>query len=350
MRLLENKLTNIIWPKVVKYGNKILASAPIAMLLTIAIFAYELNENEREAAAALEKQKVVTDNLKTIEQSLSTRHIGIFPDYLTEINKLLAETPLSTQDTSMVIIFEDVLFYGAFYNGVAFKEMIVQLAKLANENKKIMIAYYDNNRSSEGRERRDRMFREVIQESWMKQEDLISLAQERTALVQDPLYLNEVRARRRYATIDSIVCEKYFAIYRDEQRKVFSERRDKILIPFYDQTKNDNKLFLRLDNIKNAYLGKPEKDITFYDIYTMYYEFTEQLKLFFRQHNIETLPLNSYLSMSCWANGGKTLFAFPGRFAADEIGFISHDEHILNYIKTMLHGVLSQSKEKHEED
>jgi hypothetical protein len=307
-----------------KIGKVILTSAPFALLLSIAFFWYEMYENDKETDKMLSE-------MKTIEQSLSTRHIGIFPDYLDEINLLLSETPLN--DTSKIIIFEDVLFYGAFYNGNAFKDMILQLSKLANDGKKIVIAYYNNDKEF----RRGRMFREVVQESWMRQSDLALLSQERVNILQDTVYKG---MRNRFSVADSIVSEKYFALYRDNERKEFLDRREKILVPFYDAAKNDNLLFQRLDNLKNTCFNKPEATITFYDIYTMYYQFTEELKLFFFQHNIRTLPLNNYLTMSCWSNGEKVLFALPGRFAADEIGFISHDNAILNYIEAMLNGAL----------
>jgi hypothetical protein len=275
-------------------------------------------------------------NLKQIEQSLSTRHIGIFPDYLEEINKLLAETPQN--DSFQVIIFEDVLFYGAFYNGAAFKKMIQHLSELRLAKKKIFIAYYDNDKDNW---RNSRMFREVVQESWMRQEDLHCLSKYRKE-VMDSVPEDDTR---RFRMADSIASEKYFALYRKTEQEKFSERREKILVPFYDADENDNILFKDLDAIKSKCFGKPENEITFHDIYTMYYDATERLKTFFKHQSIEMIPLTTYLSMSCWSNGEKVLFAFPGRFAADEIGFISHDGAILLYINTMLKGVQSSSSE-----
>ena len=144
---------------------------------------------------------------------------------------------------------------------------------------------------------------------------------------------------------DSIASEKYFNFYRANELKEFTERIEKIRLPFYDETKNDYALFLKIDSIKNACINKPINTITFYDIYTMYYQVTEELKLFFEQHNIQLRPLNNYLTMSCWSNGEKVLFAFPGKYAADEIGFISSDNAILHYIETMLNGVENSLKD-----
>jgi len=331
--------TTVEKPSKKKTGEKILNfitnSAPFALLLSVVFFAVEFYKNDKEFDETIK-------GLKTIEQSLSTRHIGIFPDYLDEINKLLAETPRSTKDTAKIIIFEDVLFYGAFYNGNAFKEMIQQLTELSNKGKKIIIAYYDNNKEW----RRGRMFREVVQESWMRQADLSKLVQERSEIVESLQKGNTGGANLlNLLKADSIASEKYFACYRDDKQGDFSRRRDKIRrFSFYDATKNDNLLFDRIDKIKNVCMNKPENSITFNDIYTMYDQITEQLKSFFYQHNIKTIPLDNYLAMSCWSNGEKVLFAFPGRFAADEIGFISHDPAILYYIATMLYGVENISR------
>ena len=293
--------------------------APIGLLLSILSFVSEAR-----------KSGELVKNLTQIEQSLSTRHIGIFPDYLDNINQLLSETTITSGGERGIIIFEDVLFYGAFYNGVAFKEIIRQLSDFAERGKKITIAYYDNTTG--------RMFREVVQESWIRQQDLRKLAEERRDLRRAGSGLpREENTPRR--NIDSIASEKFFAHYRDEDRKEFSQRIGRILVPFYNEAAGDDHLFYTLDSIKNTYLNKPVGTILFNDIYRMYHDITEELKAFFEGRNIQLIPLNNYLTMSCWSNGEKVLFAFPGRFAANEIGFISSDRAILDYIETMLEGV-----------
>jgi hypothetical protein len=306
--------------------------APFGFILSIAFFLVQFNKSTK-----------LVGNLTHIEQSLSTRHIGIFPDYLDEINQLLAETPYSPKDTTKVIIFEDVLFYGAFYNGDAFKEMIKRLAELSSKGKKIAIAYYDNTIDM----RNGRMFREVVQESWMRQKDLRRLIEDRRLLI-DSLQATNLPRRQRFLTADSIASEKYFVVYRDGDRNDFTKRVEKILAPLYDAARNDYSLFQKIDEIKANCLNKPVNTISFNNIYTMCQVVTDILKVFFEQHNVKLIPLNNYLSMSCWSNGERVLFAFPGRFAADEIGFISHDPAILRYIDTMLAGIESTGKDNNE--
>ena len=305
-----------------KIYQAIVILSPFGLILSIVFFLVQAKESEQ-----------MVTNLTHIEQSLSTRHIGIFPDYLGDINRVLSETPCYDNDSTKIIIFEDVLFYGAFYNGTAFKEMIEQLSRLSDRGKKIVIAYYDNS----GDMRNNRMFREVVQESWIRQQDLRKLTQERRELISSLRKENSAKGNI-FLLADSIASEKYFAYYRDNEYKEFSKRIEKILLPFYDNTKNDFPLFLRMDEIKNTCLNKPVNTITFHDIYTMCQLVTEELKTFFEQHHIQLIPLNNYLTMSCWSNGEKVLFAFPGKFAADEIGFISIDHAILDYINTMLEG------------
>jgi hypothetical protein len=306
--------------------------APFGFILSIAFFMVQTKRSEK-----------LVNNLVTIEQSLSTKYIGIFPDYLDKINQLLSETPLN--DTAKIVIFEDVLFYGAFYNRTEFKKMIENLTKLSTHGKRITISYYDNSDNM----RAARMFREVVQESWMRQTDLSKLAQDRRVLM-DSLQNQNVLRRRTYNIADSIASEKYFACYRDGDRKEFEQRVRKILIPLYDATKNDYQVFSKIDEIKNNYLNKPANAITFYDMYMMYQQITDELETFFKTNKIQLIPLDNYLTMSCWSNGEEVLFAFPGRFAADEIGFMSQDLAILRYIDTMLEGVKSSLKSNSNEN
>ena len=301
--------------------------APFGFILSIAFFMVQTKKSAN-----------LVHKLSGIEQSLSTRHIGIFPDYLDKINELLSETPVNNE--ANVIIFEDVLFYGMFYDGVAFKKMVENLARIS-QNRQITIAYYDNSDNM----RSGKMFREVVQESWMRQSDLLKLADERAKLRRDSSIYSKIKGGKRFSYIDSIASEKYFAIYRDEERAEFDKRLEKILIPLYDASKHDYPVFKQIDNIKQKYLKKDITNITFYDFFSVYKEITDELIAFYRTNKIELIPLTNYLTMSCWSNGEKVLFALPGRYAADEIGFISHDLAILQYIDTMLEGVRSSQKD-----
>jgi len=300
--------------------------SPFGFILSIVFFFGEVKNSEK-----------LVDNLVGIEQSLSTRHIGIFPDYLDEINELLSGTSLS--DTARIIIFEDLLFSGAFYDKEAFKSMVDNLIKLSH-SRRIIIAHYENSSDM----RRGRMFREVVQEAWMLQTDLPRLRHTRLEIA-DSLRKKEVERQNVYRISDSIACERLFAAYRDKDKSGFEKRVKKILIPLYNDPENDFPVFKEIDDIKQMHLDKPLNTISFYDIYTMYQQITDSFSAFYKTNKIQLIPLGNYLSMSCWSNGEKALFALPGRFAAEEIGFISRDNAILQYINTMLDGVINSMED-----
>ncbi|MDR1383496.1 MAG: hypothetical protein LBJ67_06590 [Planctomycetaceae bacterium] len=333
--------------KQIKIGNFtkfILTSAPFTLLLSIVFFWYEMNASTKE-------EEIVVDKLKKIEQSLSTRYIGIFPDYLPQINELLSETEAGDS----IIIFEDVLYYGIFSAPQEFKQMINQLIYLANNGHSITIAHYNVNG------RNPRQFREAVQESRISQQYLSKLAEERSIMLDDDsTRQNDLqdKGRQRFILADSIVSEKYFAQTRKDNLEKFKEKIENCLQPMYQE--GDAMLFKRIDEIKKQALDKSSgkrhaldkdelKKITFNDFYEMYRNISNEIGKTFENHyssRIKTIPLNNYLTMACWSNGKELLFALPGKFAADEIGFISHDDNIQKYIKTMLNGVKSQNNER----
>ena len=78
--------------------------------------------------------------------------------------------------------------------------------------------------------------------------------------------------------------------------------------------------------------------------YNMYKDMSNAVSdLFGQNENIELIPLNENMMMSCWLsdiNGEeKAIFAFPSKYSTDEIGFISQDASFANYIRTMLEGI-----------
>ena len=68
-------------------------------------------------------------------------------------------------------------------------------------------------------------------------------------------------------------------------------------------------------------------------------------KLYSIYPNIELIPLQESLLMSCWMadiNGKEhAIFAFPSKYSTEEIGFMSQDVAFADYIHKMLRGVRS---------
>ncbi|MBP5614548.1 MAG: hypothetical protein J6X35_10460, partial [Bacteroidales bacterium] len=92
--------------------------------------------------------------------------------------------------------------------------------------------------------------------------------------------------------------------------------------------------------------GKGINEVHFADYERMYSDVTDCIAECYRYHGIELLPLNEYLTMSCWlikpANKNssvKSILAFPSKYSSDEIGFYSQDELFSEYIVTILNGV-----------
>ena len=66
----------------VKITRIVMNSASFALLLSVAFFSYEILEGKKET-------EVIVNNLKEIQNSLSTQYLGLFPEYISNINILL---------------------------------------------------------------------------------------------------------------------------------------------------------------------------------------------------------------------------------------------------------------------
>ncbi len=314
MKLNNEKIKN---SKIVTVGRVLLNSAPFALLLSMVLFWVEMYQSDKEG------EEMISE-LKMIEQSLSTRFIGIFPDYLAQINEILE----TTKDGEPIVIFEDVLYYGLFYNPSEFKKMITNIVDLSNSGHKVTIAYYGVN---------TRMFKEVVQESRIDKQYLTPLREEARAILEQHRAAGK---KMSYQKADSIASEKFFAMTRQDNPKVFREGVDGFRTKLYND--GDAKLFKSLDEIRDKALGKDYNEITYADFFNMYSDISDTIVASLESSfnsNIEFIELRNYLVMSCWSNSRRILFALPGKFAADEIGFISHDEAIHNYIETQLAGI-----------
>jgi hypothetical protein len=330
----KNTYKEKIYKSLFKLGKFIFTSAPFALLLSVIFFWIENSDNDKKFSETIKNLNKInlsfTNNLNKIEGSLSTRHIGIFPNYLQEINKLLENANI--EDT--IIIFQDVLYYGIFSHPEGFKTLINRLINLA-EKHDIFLAYYDIN---------SRAFRRSVLESRINKKYIGKIDKERLSLLQKfrTQYAdNSNNNMNIYLKADSIVCEKYFACSRNESD--FEEKINRNLIPLYDAERDRDSLFFRIDEIKRRNIGKPAKSITFYDLQKMYRSISEELIMVFKRHEkIKLIGVTETHVMSCWLNGDKAILAFPSKYATDEIGFYTHDPIFSKYIHTMLKGVQNQ--------
>lgn len=101
-----------------------------------------------------------------------------------------------------------------------------------------------------------------------------------------------------------------------------------------------------IQKIKEKYLKKDINKISFNDFEMMDREISMVIAEAYKIRNINLVPLDEYLTMSCWmikygnTSGIKAVLAFPSKYSSDEIGFYSQDEAFSRYISTMLNGLL----------
>lgn len=336
--------------------NTFASSAIIGLAITLLIFAYKVYSGKKQFDETV-------DRLDGISRSLSTRCLGKFPAYISEINDIF--TTLETGDT--VIIFEDVLYYGIKSDPVGFSRLQQLLLNHSRQGGKVIVAYYDNHARKVGM--KPTVFHRMILESRIAAKYL----QEMPVELQKELDLSAAKdttglhdranrmARRTY--IDSCVTEKYFGMTRDNDMAA-AQKVLKGYLTFFDVIKHDasstvlndaviNNLCGNIDSIMHYYIGKGMdakgkgvSEVCFADYEKMYSDVTDCIAECYRYHGIELLPLNEYLTMSCWlikpANKNRSvmsILAFPSKYSSDEIGFYSQDELFSEYIVTILNGV-----------
>ena len=360
----------------------ILDSATFALLLTVILFSYEMVNNTKES-------EQIVSNLKEIQSSLSTRYLGLFPEYIDNINHLL-NSAIEEQDKSeirdSVIIFEDVLYYGIRSDAEGFRRMIENLMTLSNRGCHITIAYYDVNH---------RPFKQMIQDKLLSPEHKRALrndmdsyrkrvaafrnesekivpsisshteieAKQRALINEyfdDYLIKNPSRGDSIHKVVNNIyredmvfasLTQQYYEASFDVNKEKIKATIDGLRVPLPQKegvvdatTLRINQLLTKLDEVKCLYMNKPYDEITYVDFVNMYQDISMCIcDLLIQQPNIELLLLKENILMCCWmsAINGKTqaIFAFPSKYSSDEIGFISQDPAIARYIHTMLNGV-----------
>ena len=312
---------------VVKIFRSLVSSAAVALVITLVIFIVEQKGDAERTDKLVENLHTISDNLLGVQNSVSTRYLGIFPDYLSEVNDLLS----NVHQKDSVIIFEDVLYYGILSKPENFIRMNQQLLSHADRGGSVTIAYYD----VEGR-----IFHRMIREQ--------RILPEYFADMDDELRLQ--RNRKGAGPIDDMeICEKYFRLTREKSPEALRQNVDKYLKPLsvYDLGTDAisielKDLLARMDSVKTHWLAKDKKRILFSDYENMYRGLSKELISVYKSHGIELIPLNEYLTMTCWLVDDQAVLAFPSKYATEEIGFYSKDPAFSEYIKTMLRGVKGQ--------
>lgn len=333
------------------YGviKAISTSAILALLLSLVFFTYDVyKENKQENRSNEHFEKTVLQ-LDRIRESLSTRFLGRFPSYLTEINNVFAQ--LQPEDS--VIIFEDVLYYGIKSRPAEFCRFNQLIINHARQNKnKVIVAYYDNHPKYFFSLS---VFHKMIIENRIDAAYIPDMRAEKNAKFKE---LNDTTNRQNeFKRQDSIITEKYYAkTWKNNQEKAAKDVQMYLKPLTEANAENDisvEQMCKELDSIQQHYLGNGKEldDIHFVDYENMYSAMTDCIVRYYQTNGIELLPLNEYLTMSCWllkpSNKNRpteAILAFPSKYSTDEIGFYSQDVSFSDYISTMLNGVKNSRK------
>ena len=327
-----------------------LKSAVVGLLFAVICFVYDVYRDQEQD----KKLEQSVSKLIKIEQSLSTRYLGIFPEYINEIGNLFDN--IDPADT--IIIFEDVLYYGIKSRPKEFRKFNEQLLRHALSGGHITIAYYDVAKTTTTAN----IFHKMIIESRINGKFLNAMDEERRAEFRALREKNMLGKRGAVTAIDSALCEKYLAMTRDNNPEKFQKDINVYLSDELIRGSEVNstttayehivhELCMDIDAVKHQYLDKDMNEITFEDYENMYRMMGQKIVDCYVKNGIHLVPLDEYLTMSCWLvksghnnNGIKAILAFPSKYSTEEIGFYSQDEAFANYITTMLSGVINNNK------
>lgn len=351
-------------PKKMSFRKKVLnvlvtflKSAIVGMLFAILCFAYDVYSDQEQD----KKLEESVSKLARIEQSLSTRYLGIFPEYINEIGNLFDD--IDPSDT--IVIFEDVLYYGIKSRPREFRKFNEQLIRHAMSGGHITIAYYDVE-IDPSKPLSSNIFHKMIIESRINGKFLNVMDEDRRAEFRK--YRENRQAGKPNVTrnIDSLVCERYLAKTREDNPEKFKKDiatylsdeliRGTELTPMTTAYEHiANQLCIDIDHIKHHYLDKDPYSVTFADYESMFRAIGQAIVDCYTANGIHLVPLDEYLTMSCWLvksgnnnKGIKAILAFPSKYSTDEIGFYSQDEAFATYITTMLDGVINNNKSRKE--
>lgn len=337
-------------------------SATLALVITLVIFFIEWRRSEQQDRETQQNFDTTLSQLSHIQQSLSTRFLGIFPNYLGDICSLFYDI----EQGDSVIIFEDVLYYGIKSRPEEFRRYNHQLVKHALSGGRVLVAFYDYQTDSTATKPVwEHVFHKMIVESRIAAEYIPQMATERRTRRRAETEANRkkgITRQMRWAESvkrDSLLCEKYFALSKrdnpERYRKDIARYLDSALIATVGKGRTGDpvvaivdEMCLKLDSVKHACIDKPLEKVTFADYERMYRSFSQVIAEIYTRCGIELLPMTDYLTMSCWLvkpsqqnyqRPSEAILAFPSKYSTEEIGFYSQDEAFSSYIITMQQGV-----------
>ncbi len=390
----NNKKTSDIIQKVQKsswwkYSRLVTSSATFALLLSIAFFVYETIDSKIN-------NDLLSERLENVNNSLSTRYLGLFPHYIKNTNQMLRDALEKKEDftTDTIVILEDVLYYGITSDPQGFIEVNDKLFQLADRGAKVFVVYYDTKTALFVKNLREQLFSQKSYKQFVETQALLKkrvaeYQSQRHSLVrthrnsnvafnsrqiEDSLvnvyfsdiidresfkkYSHDMRDRKMpYDVVaEMILNERYFDSTRCEDPKAFKDMIIKYRTPLISKKSVSNtikrqsyietiEMCNRLDSVRALMMEQQFDSIQFEHFIKMFGTFTEIIENeYFYHRNITLIPIEDYLSMSCWMIGNNVegyhmIIAYPSRYSSSEIGFASQDDNVARYIHTMLEGI-----------
>lgn len=338
-------------------------SATFALFLSIIFFGWEMFDNMQESKEMTDNLNAISTNLVDVQNSLSTRYLGEFPDFLPDIKNLYAQA----QPGDSIVILEDVLFYGITSAPKEFYEASGRLLELADQGSPVMISYYKHNglaynmtvqewllspecyknyrdtmqlfrqrsqlyhdhkkvlidscaRQKMPKEETDRLIVELLKQYFVDVvgQKAIDMQAERIVhpvMKPDNMNPENVRSARKddNAQVRDLLLERFFAKTRDADKKQFMTMVNKYRRPTVEVavTKGASrreietlKMCQKMDSIRVKYLGKedaPINHLTYADFMKMYQEMTDVMQHTYEKYpSIKLVPIDDFLSVRSW--------------------------------------------------
>lgn len=340
--------------KTMSYVRIVTESAAFALLVSVILFAYEMTDNMQDSRA-------VTENLLKIQNSLATRYLGEFPNFVPDINDLYSVA--KSGDT--IVVIEDVLFYGINSASDDFYEAHHKLLDLAANGSPVTIVYYrpkgltynlmmqewmlsrehykhfrDTLTLYHHRMQQYRMERRALTDSCVahkvpdakKKQELKALIKKDFGDILDKQQLQrqtEQLIERPFGTVSytkdgdtikqednvsvrNILLERYFAKTRESDRSAFKTMVDKYrrhTLKTYPHatTRTEvetQQMCKRMDTIRVKYLGEEHSNIDkikYADFPKMFAEMTDvMIDTYSRYPSIRLIPIDDFLSVRGW--------------------------------------------------
>ena len=238
---------------------------------------------------------------RKITDSISTRYIGEFPDFIEQINDLLSEAK------EEIIIMTDVLGYGMYSNPEGFHKYLSIIEKKASEECSIKFVVYNKS------------------------------------------LLNRTRQMQH---IGNANIERYHQLRKDQMHKDANNLRDSI---FTENLKDKGSILKKFQKYEfaNSHKTKDKRNFEEFDIIKSKFETNKIDSISYNEFTCLLLELNNSIenrfipnqhsvfidttatlhTMNCWlVDRTQAIFGFVGNINASEIAFYTQDRQIINYI------------------